>query len=441
MKNEQSDTGGLPGAGPSDDGHDAAQRSAAAAISGSMAAFLSASGPDKTSCGNVSAHVIANDAGDARVRPGYNGNVERLLTGLLGAARTDWLICALRFPPKLLDWEPDVVSRAELAQAMNMALFDGLLARSENARRYVDDVSQQVSRSGGPRDSAAIVFDHGALRTVRWDQHGALPPGEAAFTRILVPLGFVANGRYPLDKLGMTGRAYAHQDMPDDIAQFFVSELHPERFSPAFQQAVTHVLASSKDPLTPLAVSQLWELQREGVLPIESAAQLLPVIVGAFERQHDVPRLSDYDVLLRESAEMAWIATEGNAFNHATDRVADVFALSDAQKALDRPMKAAVERSRSGRVFQTAYRADTVSRAFLADDGTQVMRDVPGSFYEFITRKREFDKATGSWKLDLRFDAGNAQGIFKMTANAADAANVPDSASTPGTKGLPGTTT
>ena len=78
-----------------------------------------------------------------------------------------------------------------------------------------------------------------------------------------------------------------------------------------------------------------------------------------------------------------------------------------------------VERSRSGRVFQTAYRADIVTRTFRAPDGALVTRDVPGSFYEFITRKREFDQATRSWVTDLRFDAGNAQGIFKMTAHAA----------------------
>jgi hypothetical protein len=44
---------------------------------------------------------------------------------------------------------------------------------------------------------------------------------------------------------------------------------------------------------------------------------------------------------------------------------------------------------------------------------------VPGSFYEFITRKRTFDQDTRRWETDLRFDAGNAQGIFKMTASQA----------------------
>lgn len=339
-----------------------------------------------------------------------NPNIEHLLLTLLGPEKTLSLFATLNFPAGLTDHEPGLVTRGELAQAMNMALFEGLLERSANGRRY----TEEAQAAGN-----TVFFDHGALRTVRWAHNGALPAGEAAFARILVPLGFKINGRYPLDKLRMTGRAYAHIDHPDDIAQFFVSELHPERFSPAFQEAVTRVVSSSRDPLTPLAVSQLWELQRDGTLPLNAAAQLLPVIVGAFDRQHAIPHEADYAILLDESAEMAWIATEGNGFNHATDRVADVFALADNEKARDRPMKPEVERSRSDRVFQTAYRADLVSRPFRTDSGDIVHRQVPGSFYEFITRKREFDKLANRWKLDLRFDAGNAQGIFKMTAQAA----------------------
>ncbi|WP_246792848.1 DUF1338 domain-containing protein [Burkholderia perseverans] len=338
-----------------------------------------------------------------------NPNLDTLLSALLGPATADALFATLNLPPCLADWEPGSVTRAELAQAMNMALFEGLLDRSPNGRAY----TRETVEAGG-----SVCFDHGALRTVRWHDNGALPPGEAAFTRILRPLGFRPNGRYPLDRLGMTGRAYAHEDAPDDIAQFFVSELHPERFSSEFQQAVSNVVRSSRDPLTPEAAGLLWELERDGTLPLAAAQRLLPVLVGAFARQHDVPAVVDYEALLAESAEMAWIATEGNAFNHATDRVADVFALAEAEKARGRPMKPEVERSRSGRVFQTAYRADIVEREFRTADGRTLSRSVPGSFYEFITRKREFDRATQRWTLDLRFDAGNAQGIFRMTANA-----------------------
>ncbi|ADG19230.1 conserved hypothetical protein [Paraburkholderia atlantica] len=339
-----------------------------------------------------------------------NANVEQLLMKLLGAEKTARLFATLNHPQVLNEWDSGSITRAELAQAMNMALFDDLLARSENGRRY----TEETVAAGG-----SVHFDHGALRTVRWPHSGALPPGEAAFARILRPLGFRINGRYPLDRLGMTGRAWAHDDAPDEIAQFFVSELHPERFSAAFQQAVTNVIGASRDPLTPRASGLLWELERDGVLPIDAAQELLPVIVGAFARQHEMPREADYEVLLKESAEMAWIATEGNAFNHATDRVADVFKLSDEQKAKGRPMKPEVEHSRSGRVFQTAYRADLVQREFRAADGSVVTRDVPGSFYEFITRKRSFDQDARRWETDLRFDAGNAQGIFRMTASQA----------------------
>lgn len=339
----------------------------------------------------------------------HNPNVETLLQSLLGPEKTQVLFSTLNFPATLQDCEEGAVTRAEVAQAMNMALFEDLLERSPNGRTYTHDAI-----AGG----GSVYFDHGALRTVRWPQTGALPPGEAAFTRILRPLGFKLNGRYPLDKLGMTGRAYVHEDAPDEIAQFFLSELHPERFSKEFQIAATHVLKSSKDPLTPLAVSQLAELERDGFLPLEAAQQLLPVIVCAFARQHDIPSEADYETLLLESAEMAWIATEGNAFNHASDRVADVFALSDAEKAKGRPMKPEVERSRSGKVFQTAYRADTVKRKFKSTDDKIVTREVPGSFYEFITRKRTYDPKARRWQTDLHFDAGNATGIFKMTASA-----------------------
>ncbi|GAB2916445.1 DUF1338 domain-containing protein [Paraburkholderia jirisanensis] len=340
-----------------------------------------------------------------------NPNVQQLLETSIGRDKAGHLASILNFPAVLLQYEPGCVTRAELAQAMNMALFDDLLDRSPSGRAY----TKEAIASGGK-----VFFDHGALRTVRWERNGALPPGEAAFTRILLPLGFRLNGRYPLDKLGMTGRAYLHEDAPDEIAQFFVSELHPERFSAEFQATVTKVVGSSRDPLTPLAQAQLLDLQRDGFLPVDIAKALLPVLLACFARQHDVPSVTDYEALRHVSAEMAWIATEGNAFNHATDRVADVFALSAAEKAKGRPIKPEVERSRSGRVFQTAYHADMVEREFIGAAGAIVVRNVPGSFYEFITRHRELDRGTGAWKTDLRFDAGNAQGIFRMTAGQAD---------------------
>ncbi len=174
---------------------------------------------------------------------------------------------------------------------------------------------------------------------------------------------------------------------------------------------MTRVVGESEDPLTARASELLARLSEQGALGFDDARALLPELVACFDRQHAEPTVEDYEALLSESAEMAWISTEGNAFNHATDRVADVFAVSDAQKALGRPIKEAVEVSRNGNVMQTAFRAASTERLFRSAEGHMVVREVPGSFHEFITRK-----PLDSGALDLTFDAGNATSIFKMTA-------------------------
>ena len=332
----------------------------------------------------------------------WNGSVlAQLLEDTVGARRAEALFETVEVPKVLLTPTPGPVARAVLAMAMDLLLFEDLTRRVPFSSLYL----QQQARQG-----RKIVYDHGALRTVKTPS-GELPQGQLAFARILEPLGYVVNGVYPLDLLAMTGHAYAHLDLPEVIPQFFVSELHPERFGEGFQETVARVLASSRDALPAWTLPILDVLREQKTLPYDQARKLLPNLVACFDRQHASPTLADYTALLGESAEMAWIATEGNAFNHATDRVDDVAALSEAQKALGRPMKEVVEVSTSGRVIQTAYKAAMVERAFVDPTGQMVLRTVPGSFFEFITRKPE---AEG--RLDLRFDAGNAQAIFKMTA-------------------------
>lgn len=323
-----------------------------------------------------------------------------LLDRTVGTARTVRLFEVLTVHPTLLQPRRGVVARAELAQALTMLLFEDVTRRVPMAQAYVGDAA---------RAGRKLVFDHGALRTVATDC-GALPGGIAAFARILEPLGFAVAGVYPLDRLGMTGRAFAHRDLPTAIAQFFVSELHPERFSPAFQGAVARVVGGSRDPLPLASKAMLADLSARGELPFDDACQLLPNLVCCFDRQHQEPRVSDYEALLAESPEMAWVATEGNAFNHATDRVDDVVATAADQRRRGRPVKPDVEVSRSGRVRQTAFRAARIERLFVDADGSLVTRTVPGSFHEFISRAEE---APGV--LDLRFDSGNATAIFGMT--------------------------
>lgn len=320
-------------------------------------------------------------------------------------AATD-ILDTLDIAPALAGETGGQVSRVVFAMALNAVLFHDIMGRVPLGAAYVAE-----RRAAGLK----ILFDHGALRTVRFGEGptGALPAGHLAFARILEPLGYAMADVYPLDRLKMTGRAYAHLDLPEAIPQFFVSELHVDRFSVDFQAIAHRVFDATCDVLGIEASRALAAFAAEGFADLATARAGLAQVVAAFDRTHPTPRLADYKALLAESAEAAWIVTEGQSFNHATDRVPDVEAVADGQKALGRPVKDAVEVSASGRVRQTAFKAQPVERSFVTDDG-EVVLTVPGSFHEFISRDRFVD-AAGVERLDLRFDSSNAQGIFKMT--------------------------
>ena len=331
--------------------------------------------------------------------------VEDLLLSVLGEARTTGILARVGRSAEVKAPSADTpVLPAQLAEALGLALFAGLLERVPSGAAYVESKAALGEK---------VVFDHGALRTVLWPNNGALPAGRAAIARVLGPLGYVQQDVYPLPALRMTGYAYTHKQFSETLPQYFVSELHPEQFSVPFQDAVTAVLASSREPLSTFDKWLFAKLVTNGKLPFNEACAVLKAAVSCFARQHDNPTLHAYEALKAESAEMAWIATEGNVFNHATDRVADVVAVAEAQRDAGRAIKALVEISASGRVRQTALLADKVSRDFVLADGSMQAMHVPGSFYEFISR----DCLPGSAALDLAFDSGNATGIFKVTAN------------------------
>lgn len=333
-------------------------------------------------------------------------HLSALVASAVGQKAATTILDILEIDPDLRAEADGPVSRAVFAMALNAVLFHDVMNRVPMGAAYVAD-----RRAEGHK----ILFDHGALRTIDFGggPTGSLPGGHKAFARILEPLGYEVADVYPLDGLKMTGRAYAHADKPDMIPQFFVSELHVERFSPAFQVIAQAVFDSSADTLGSASKAALQAFATTGGCDLDAARAALPELVAAFARTHGPVRLEHYEALKAESAEAAWIATEGQAFNHATDRVPDVDAIAEAQKALGRPIKDAVEVSASGRVRQTAFKAQLVSRDFVTDVGME-SRDVPGSFHEFITRDTFVDD-TGATRLDLRFDSANAQGIFKMT--------------------------
>lgn len=321
---------------------------------------------------------------------------------IVGGDRVDAFCHTLLIPDVISSFGDENVNRAQLSMSLFLVLYADLLERVPHAQEYFNRRREEEQ---------TIFLDHGAVRTVLSTRNGSLPPGEQSLTRILIPLGYFHNHTYPLTKLRMTGRSYTQADFPNLIPQYFVSEFHPEQVEDdLFQKAVIKTVEDSVDPLGDEIKEDLEFISANGYLPRERVTNFLSGAAAAFNRQHPVPVLSLYDELRKHSAEMAWISTEGNAFNHATDRVGDVRALADAERTLGNPIKDTVEVSGSGNVLQTAYKADIISRPFRLDNDEIEHRDVPGSFFEFITRHNSEDG-----KVDLAFDANNATGIFAMT--------------------------
>ncbi|MDX1451346.1 MAG: DUF1338 family protein [Oleiphilaceae bacterium] len=330
--------------------------------------------------------------------------LHQLLRNLRGEHVSNWLMQSLVVHAST-HGTGERADRLVLSQALNMLLFWDLCERVPDAKTYTDEKTTAGQR---------VFLDHGALRTVQIAMD-KLPSGKHAFSRILVPLGYREVGEYPLEKLRMCGFVYQHQDLPADLSQFFISELYPERFSSAFQQAVSNVVCHSTDPLSTTSAHLLQQLEQQGWLGIDDACTVLENLITCFGRQHPPPSIEDYQTLKQESAEMAWIATEGNAFNHATDRVEDVDRVAETERSKGRPMKPFIEEGRHAHIRQTAYRATPVHRPFASNEG-EVRLEVPGSFFEFIERGAIIDEHGIEAGLDLRFDSANAQGIFKMTS-------------------------
>ena len=258
--------------------------------------------------------------------------LRRLVASQLGDDRAGRLLDGLDVHPSLLAPGPDDdnASRAVLAQALGILLLDDVFDRVPSAAAYAED-----RIAGGER----LHIDHAAVRTVAGVACGQLPEGQESVTRLLGPLGYVHRGTYDLGRLRMTGRSWCHPDFPADIPQYFVGELHADRFSEPFQAAARRLLSSSRDPLTENGKGALAHLAAHGSLPRGRAESLAGRAGLVLRRHHGMPSLADYEAVLAESDEMAWIATEGTACNHVADRVADVVAVAESERAAGRSIK------------------------------------------------------------------------------------------------------
>jgi len=206
------------------------------------------------------------------------------------------------------------VSRGVFAMALNAVLFHELLTRVPTAVAYVADRRRQGER---------IIFDHGALRTIRF----AARDTGALRRRGVVQRAFCSRS-------GMTWRApiarpvaydrirVAHREFPETLPQFLRERVACRTVFQEFQAAAERVFGNTRDPLTRLRkrrsrLRRDWSLRNEACgtflrekLPLLSA-------VGTRSRAWSIPDLA------RGIAECAWIARRLGV-QPPTDRVQDV---------------------------------------------------------------------------------------------------------------------
>lgn len=97
-----------------------------------------------------------------------------------------------------------------------------------------------------------------------------------------MPLGHEVAGLYPLPRLRMTSRAFAHRDLPEAIPQFFVSELRVAELPDEAQAAATRVFGTSADPLGAAEWGLLDALAANNACSIDLARAGLRGLARAF---------------------------------------------------------------------------------------------------------------------------------------------------------------
>src|ERR1700724_4611881 len=99
-----------------------------------------------------------------------DSHLSQLIRMIAGDKAADDMLSTLQIERTFILESAGAVSRGVFAMALNAVLFHDLLTRVPTAVAYVADRRRQGER---------IIFDHGALRTVRFAARdtGACPPG------------------------------------------------------------------------------------------------------------------------------------------------------------------------------------------------------------------------------------------------------------------------
>ena len=284
------------------------------------------------------------------------------------------------------------------------SILNGLFRPYAQRVPDVKTVTSSMKELGLISKQENIVNDHIAFRTL-----GVPNLGITSFERIFLHHGYTKQDHYYFSKKKLD--AYWYKPPCDSYPRVFISELKVESLSKQAQQIIHHYTKGiDEDPINQIDLDNVED-----------------VVYFLHKALWELPKITDYNVLLAESEYGAWVLYNRYYLNHYTISVHELPAPYNELTFFNEFLKSiGVKLNDAGGEIkisrdQLLRQSSTVAETILATFANGKTAEIAGSYVEFAERlplsqyaKLPKEKLTNSHRRE-GFEAGNADKIFEST--------------------------
>ena len=284
------------------------------------------------------------------------------------------------------------------------SILNGLFRPYAQRVPDVKTVTSSMKELGLISKQEDIVNDHIAFRTL-----GVPNLGITSFERIFLHHGYTKQDHYYFSKKKLD--AYWYKPPCDSYPRVFISELKVESLSKQAQQIIHHYTKGiDEDPINQIDLDNVED-----------------VVYFLHKALWELPKITDYNVLLAESEYGAWVLYNRYYLNHYTISVHELPAPYNELTFFNEFLKSiGVKLNDAGGEIkisrdQLLRQSSTVAETILATFANGKTAEIAGSYVEFAERlplpqyaKLPKEKLTNSHRRE-GFEAGNADKIFEST--------------------------
>lgn len=284
------------------------------------------------------------------------------------------------------------------------SILNGLFRPYAQRVPDVKTVTSSMKELGLISKQENIVNDHIAFRTL-----GVPNLGITSFERIFLHHGYTKQDHYYFSKKKLD--AYWYKPPCDSYPRVFISELKVESLSKQAQQIIHHYTKGiDEDPLNQIDLDNVED-----------------VVYFLHKALWELPKITDYNVLLAESEYGAWVLYNRYYLNHYTISVHELPAPYNELTFFNEFLKSiGVKLNDAGGEIkisrdQLLRQSSTVAETILATFANGKTAEIAGSYVEFAERlplpqyaKLPKEKLTNSHRRE-GFETANADKIFEST--------------------------